>query len=840
VPKPVSGAERGLIGQLRDLRRTLRLSQEQLAQRLGVSFATVNRWEAGRAEPSPRSRARLEQLLRPSGEAAGAAPRAGMHPDLPTDLRPFVGRSRELAELLPLWASSRTLTLTGAGGIGKSRLAVELLRRSADDLLGVVRLDTVRDPALVPAAMARSLGVRSRPNIPPQSGLAAALRGRAGVLFLDTCEHVARPVRDLLLGLLAQTETLRVLATSQVPLGLPGEQVWRVPGLQLPPDPAAAADSDAVRFFLSRAREQAPTFAAGETALPEVIDICRRLDGIPLPLGLAAAWMGTLSPGELLLRWDARTDLLADPTAEQERHRTLTAAIEWSSALLTPSDRELVAELSAFVGPFSVDDAEAVATEQPGTTLLARVRRLVEASWLEHTPAPGPSHFRMLDPLRGWGVTLLEQSGRAEAVRRRHAAQIAELCRRAEADRFRTDLGSWPDRLELTSGNIQAALGWCGSAEPDLGAELAVTLLGWWRRSGRLLEGRHWTGTFRETAAAELWRARAGCAEALLAMDIGDYEDVERLAGEALSALDRHGDLKWVGRALTALSSAAKYRGELARARDQLERALTHQRRNGDRHELASTLNNLGSLTADQHNLDAAEHYYRLSLDAKRGLGDDRSLALTMANLADVYTQRGQFAAARDMLADAMSILEPLGEQFLITFLRINLGENLLREGDYAGATAPFRQALDYAAQVGAGRFQALAACGLGQTLAAQGDTAKGIRLLRDSRRTAQRMGDEILLGQVEAALAEASGERRPGRPARLLTVREAQVLEQVAGGLTNREIADRLRISPATVQRHLANIYAKLDVRNRTEAARRGLDLGLWRRRNAAPPAAR
>ena len=154
MPKPVSGAERGLIGQLRDLRRTLRLSQEQLAQRLGVSFATVNRWEAGRAEPSPRSRARLEQLLRPSGEAAGAAPRAGMHPDLPTDLRPFVGRSRELAELLPLWASSRTLTLTGAGGIGKSRLAVELLRRSADDLLGVVRLDTVRDPALVPAAMA--------------------------------------------------------------------------------------------------------------------------------------------------------------------------------------------------------------------------------------------------------------------------------------------------------------------------------------------------------------------------------------------------------------------------------------------------------------------------------------------------------------------------------------------------------------------------------------------------------------------------------------------------------------------------------------------------------------
>src|SRR5207247_303245 len=155
---------------------------------------------------------------------------------------------------------------------------------------------------------------------------------------------------------------------------------------------------------------------------------------------------------------------------------------------------------------------------------------------------------------------------------------------------------------------------------------------------------------------------------------------------------------------LTALSSAAKYRGDTPRARAQLERALSWQQRHDDRHELASTLNNLGSLTADLHDLDAAERYYRMSLDVKRGLGDDRSLALTMANLADAYTQRGRLAEARELLADAMSILEPLDEEFVTAFLRINLGENLLSDGDHAGAVIPFQQALDYAARAGAGR----------------------------------------------------------------------------------------------------------------------------------------
>jgi non-specific serine/threonine protein kinase len=823
-----------------------------------VSFATVNRWEGGRAVPSPRSQARLAQLARQAAASGGpVGDRPGPGPQLPVELRPFIGRGRELAELLPLWAGSRALTLTGAGGIGKSRLAAELLRRSGDPVLGVVRLDTVRDPALAPAAVAMALGVRGKPNVPEQAAIAAALRNHTGVLFLDTCEHVAEPLHDLLRHLLGTAAGLRVLATSQLPLGVPGEQVWRVPGLGLPPAGAgsasrAAADSDAVRLFLSRARERAPGFAAEQAGMAEIVEICRRLEGVPLAIGLAAAWMGTLSPAELLQHWDTRDQLLADPRAEQERHRTVAAAIAWSSALLTPADRRLVAALSVFVGRFTVEDIDGVAVGPTGAQLLAAVRRLVDVSWLDFTPAPGTGHYRLLDPLRGWAQQELASGDPAvgdslAATRSRHARHFRELCRRAEADRFRADLGQWPQRLALVDGNIAAALRWYAATDPDAGAEFAAGLLGWWRRSGRLIEGRHWLQLFGRSAG-EPSRTRASCAEAMLAMDMGDYEDSDRLAAAALAVLDSERDPLWTGRALTARSTAAKCRGDAPRARAYLERALTHHRRHGDQQELASTLNNLGSLTADQRDLAAAERYYLLSLEAKRTLGDDRAVALTMANLADVYTKRGQLQAARDLLADAMSLVESLGDEFVVTFLRVNLGENLLRDGDFAAAVTPLRQALEQAAQAGASRFQALAACGLGQALCALGDTAKGLRLLRQSRGIAQRTGDEILLEQVQAALAEVAAGGRPGRPLELLSAREAQVLEQVAGGLTNREIAAQLRISPATVQRHLANIYTKLDVRNRTEAARRGLDLGLWpreprgapvgaRRRATAPP---
>ncbi len=838
------GGERGLISQLPELRERLHLSQEELARRLGVSFSTVNRWERGHATPSRSSLARLERFFRDTA-AADSAPARSLR--LHRDPRPFIGRSEELAELMSLWRSCRMLTLTGLGGIGKSRLAAELLLRSESPVLGVARLDAVRDPALTSEAVEMALAVpRHKPGAPEWATIVAALQRRKGVLFLDTCEHVAASLRELLRRILIDTRAVQILATSQIPLDVPGEQVWRVPGLRLPGQPAEreprvvmasgpgiqeAAECDAARFFLARAREHAPGFTPEGKASQDVIAICRQLDGIPLALGLAAGLMATMAPADLLERWDARAELLSDPGPEHERHRTLMSAIQWSAALLSRADQQLVALVSAFTGPCTVADIGAIAPDLTSAALLAAIHRLVSSSWLEFSGTPEPGHYRMLDPVRTWGLQRLMESGQAEPARRRHAKHFRTLCRRAEADRFRADLGDWPQRLKLASGNIQGALAWCADTDPELGTELVVSLLGWWRRSGRLAEGRHWSRMFRESSAAELSRARAGCAEALLAMDIGDYGDTGRLAAQALRVLESHHDTLWTGRAYTALSSAAKYRGDARGARAYLENALTHQQPHGDQYELASTLNNLGSLTADQRDLAAAERYYRLSLAAKSDLGDNGSIALTMANLADVHRMRGESAVARGLLDDAMNLAVPLGNDFLIAFIRINLGENFLSEGDHDAARDAFGKARAYAAHSGATRFQALAACGLGKALCALGKNTAGQRRLQESRRIAQKMGDEILMDEVRAALAQVSMEDSPSPLAKPLTRQETHILEHAGRGLSNAQIAQQLGVSPGTVQRHLANIYKKLKVHNRTEATARAWELGLLQR---------
>jgi predicted ATPase len=480
---------------MRGVRERLHLSQEQVAQLVGVSFATLDKWENHRSRPSRAARERLERWLS-EASAAGQRPGSGRPARLPADATPFVGRARERTELLALWPDCRMLTLTGAGGVGKSRLGIELIRRTAAHVLGVVRLDMVRDPALTLAEVAAGLGVHARPGQAESDVILGAVRDASGVLLLDTCEHVAGSLRPLLRQLLEAAPAIQVLATSQVPLAVPGEQVWRVPGLGLPAGlasrpprvddevtPEAAARCDAVQFFLARTRQRAPVFVPGPAALLDIAQICIRLDGIPLALGLAAAWMGAASPAELLRRWEDRAELLADATAEPERHRTLQSAIQWSADLLTSDDQALVAHLSAFIGPFTIADAEAVGTGLSDARLLTGLRRLVDVSWLDFVPDSRQPHYVILDPLRDWGADELAKRGQSEVVWRLHAEHFRRICRQAEADRFHTEPGDWPWRLGLLAGNIQVALARCVRLAPETGAESGVEASAESRRS---------------------------------------------------------------------------------------------------------------------------------------------------------------------------------------------------------------------------------------------------------------------------------------------------------------------------------------------------------------------
>lgn len=789
-------AEHPLIAQTWDRRKQLDLSQEQAAQLIGVSFSTLNRWEQGHSRPNARSRRLLEAWLEKT---------ARKRPVLPADTTSFIGRDNELAELMALWPECRMLTLTGTGGVGKTRLAIELLRRRDEPLLGLVQLDAVRDPALAIAEIGAGLGVRAKADVPL---IVEAMRTASGVLFLDTCERVTSVLRGLLRKLLREAPEIRVLATSQADIGVPGEHVWRVPGLGLD----EGIGGDAIEFFKARARERAANFAPDDDTLRDIAQICRRFDGIPLALELAAVWMRSASPADLLQRWDERDELLTNEGADHERQQTMHAAAQWSAGLLDSGERGLVTNLSAFGGPFTIADVHGIGVGLTDTELVHGLRRLTAASWLEFSPNP-QACYRMLDPLRAWASQEMERSGRAEATYRRHAEYFRELCARAEDVYFHVEPDRWPQRLELLHGSLQAALDRSIRLDAETGANIAVSLLGWWRLSGRLVQGLHWLKAYSHADVTDLTRARAECGAALLAMDAGDRSDVEDLARLAMPVLEEHHDVRWLGRALTARSSAAKYSGNMPLARSYLERARELQQQTGDQRELAATLNNLGSLAADERDLPEAERYYRLSLEAKQDHDDDRSTALTMANLADIFTLTDRLEEARALLDDALTIVDRLNDNFLRAFIKINIGENLMKDGDPFGALTPFREALAFAATAGAGRFRILATCDLGEAHCRAGNTTEGMRLLQQ----AVREGDEIIRRQAEEALARHRSRSRTSP----LTNREEQVIEQVRNGRSNKQIAGTLGIGLATVQRHMANILRKLDVPNRTAAVR-------------------
>ncbi len=852
---------------VRRIRSALGLSQEQLARRLGVSFATVNRWERGHAEPSPRSREVLAQLR---AETATPARPAVTDP-LPPDRSTFVGRDRELAELGTLWPPTRLVTLTGPGGIGKTRLATELLRRSESDgrRLVVVALDLVTEPALLASAIGAALGLPAE-RAGPAADVVQALAGLDGVLLLDAAEHLAGEVRALLDRVFAAVTPVRVLATSRVPLGVAGEQVWPVPPLRLP-DPGLprfeAEQADAVRLLVTRSRERAAALPGGDAGWRDLVALCRRLDGLPVALELAAGWLSTLTPGQLLGRLGDGTGPLAGPAQRPD----LRSTIEWSAGLLATPDRALAGQLSVLIGPFTVDDAAAVAG--PVSDLHGSVRRLVEASWLEPLPddpdAEPVGWYRMLDPLRDRAMSILDERG-AQVARQRRAELVRELAR--QVDRRQQGAG-WPRLLERRAGTVQAVLtdladtsagvtvpagtgpgglpagaataagertataggGPGGMAEEAalVGAEIAVGLLRWWRRSGRVAEGRHWLDLFAGRVGG-VARARAWCASAWLALDCADDAAAERLARDARAALAGT-DPRWAGRARTVASRVAGRRGDYPLARAELVAALDLHRAAGEPAEVALALTRLGALAAETDDLAAAEAYHTESLDLRQRLGDDRSTATTLCGLAELYRRRLRPDLAHAALDRARGLAVGIGDLTLRSRVDTDLGEVLLDLAEPRAAGEAFRLALETAQGLGSRRAEARALCGIGRALLATNRRGRAVRILQESLALATSVGDSALLAQVRAALGTLGGEPGPARAPDGLSARQAEVLGWLAAGLSDKDIARRLGIRASTVQRHIANVYQKLGVRSRVEAAQFAAVHGI----GPGPPAA-
>jgi predicted ATPase/DNA-binding CsgD family transcriptional regulator/DNA-binding XRE family transcriptional regulator len=823
---------------LRELRSSLGLSQEQLARRLGVSFATVNRWESGRTRLTARAAAAFAEL-----EAHAVALRAEVA-GLPVAASSFVGRDRELAEVTRLIRESRLVTLTGPGGAGKTRLAAEALRRNfADTEVAFVPLDRIGSPQGLPTTLAFRLRVADQPGTPLLESLQSALaQAPPPLLLLDGAERSAAQVAEVAGALLAAVPGLRIVVTSRVVLGLPGEVCWTVPPLACPPVTADATDigaADAVRLFVTRASERVPGFRAGDIAPHAVAELCRRLDGLPLAIELIASWVGTLSITQIL----QQRAVLLDYEAGQPTGRRLADVLQVSYDLLSAEQQRSLATLSVFAGAFSISDIQAL-LKMDAAAAAANARLLVDSSWLVVRHDSEQNVYSMLETIRTFATARLEQAGDRAAARERHARHFAALAAASESGLIGADAPSWTARLERAAEDMHVALTWADEqGDVDAGLDISASLWQWWLVTGRLAAGRSWLGLFSGRAGTRQDErvGRALCSAAVLAAENGDYAAAVGYAEQALAIFGPLGLSDRMALAATVFGSAQRYLGDHDAARHGFETALDLRAALGDRRGVSVAMNNIALVELDGGNLRRAQELFEQALAIKRDLGERRSIGIGLANLADVLIRTGQWDAADDVLAEAATMA--VGNPQLVGTVRCNQGTVAAHRQDFAAAAGHFRAAVAAAQDGGYPHGVIDAMIGLGRVWHQAGREDEGVRQLRAAQALAAEIGSPHLVAAADAALAEIGitgvqpARTNPAAPAALpgnVTNRQAEVLGLLAAGLTNKQIAAALFLSPATVERHLATVYRNLGLTGRVEAARYALENGLAR--HAAP----
>jgi predicted ATPase/class 3 adenylate cyclase len=628
--------------------------------------------------------------------------------NLPSAPTPFIGRAQEVAALrdLVLRHGVRVVTLTGPGGTGKSRLALraasELLHRFADGVF-YVQLGTLRSARLVPSAIAKSLGVREQRGATLVESIAEHLREKELLLVLDDFERVRAGARDVA-ALLRGCPRLEVLATSREPLRLSAEHELPVAPLGVPERGARArfdeiARSEAVRLFVDRAEAVRAGFALTPENAPAVAEICRRLDGLPLAIELAAARSRTHPPHQLLTALASRLSVLTDgPVDLPERQQTLRDAIAWSYDLLEPAEKTLFNRLGVFVGGCTLAAAREVCDPRGELALEASLASLGAKSLISRgfSGGEGPDkvvrgedegdavRFVMLDTLREYANEQLDAAAEGGALRERHRAWCLALAERAEPQ-LRAQQGSaWLERLEREHDNLRAAIG--GALDAGA-AELALRLGGalwfYWYQHGYWSEGRDWLERALERGASAPPRLRAqalyGVAD--LARHQDQTEDALAACEQALALHRAEADAAGEARALAQLGYIHQVRGDATLARDALEESLAVFRQLGDAERIAFTLIGLGALAHLAGDLEAARAAYEESLELGRKLGDANATATALVNLGEVVQLQGDGARAAALYGESLALYAELGHRVAIAYCLEQIGGLDLQAG---------------------------------------------------------------------------------------------------------------------------------------------------------------
>ena len=601
--------------------------------------------------------------------------------NLPAQLTRLIGRDADVAALRDLLRESRLATITGPGGLGKTRLAlhvaVELLDGFADGAC-LVDLSPIADPALVPEAIAVALGVAETPDIPISVALREALTERELLLVLDNFEQVSAAA-PLIGEMLAACPRLTVLATSRIRLRLHGERHYplsplALPAPDIPPRLETLGQYAAVRLFIDRASETWPDFAVTNSNAPAVAEMCVRLDGLPLAIELAAARIRLLPPEAMLSRLSERLPLLAsDSPGVPARQRTLRATIAWSHELLAPRDQALFRQIAIFPAGATLDAIAAIAADVPD--LLEAVGRLLDHNLLRQPKTAGEPRFAMLETIREYGLEQLRAHGELDDTQRRHAVWIAGLAAEAYPHLRGPEQGRWLDRLETEHDAIRAALAWSIDHDPDLALRIACNVVLLWQRRGHLREGRRWLEAALDATleGPTADRARVLQGAAILARELGDLDAATELGEQALALNQQLGDGRGVIVTLNNLANIA-LATDLDRAQVLYTECLTESRRLGLVGDVATATLNLGVVAAFRKDFDAAQARYEDALALWTEHGDIDARAFTLQNLGNLalYDLRDHRRAA-ERFRESLGIYSELGDTIGTAYCLIGL-----------------------------------------------------------------------------------------------------------------------------------------------------------------------
>jgi predicted ATPase/DNA-binding CsgD family transcriptional regulator len=845
--------------------------------------------------------------------------------NLPQELNSFVGREHELDELCRLIGTARALTLCGVGGIGKTRLAVRVLAAAAGgfpDGVWFIELGDLRQPELVVARVASVVGVDEEPGRPLIETLCDALRPRRLLVALDNCEHLIEACAGVCHRLLAASPGLRLIATSREPLRVAAETVWQVPPLPVPPagaiPPAGAvppaeaipagvvslvdslsstagtagrgaaghdaASSGAIRLFADRAAASHPGFVINPANAAAVAALCRALDGIPLAIELAAAWVRVLSVEQIAKRLADRFRLLTTGgRTAPPRQRTLRATIDWSHELLTAAERVLLRRLSVFAG-WSLEMAEQVCCDDeiPARDMLDLIAALVDKSLVVVEPeALGQARYRLLDTIREYAAERLADAGESTAFQLKLRDYTLGVAERNMAVGMAQIPAPWPARVDIFRrydvdvGNVRQVLSGClNRSDVETGMRICTAVRPCWIVRGAFAEGGEWLDSFLSLAAPSTSPAVLGPAlvgRAQLALS-ADPVAAESWAEEGLELCRAAGDDFWQAGALNLLSEIALHTGRSEEAESFAAAALAGAQATGDGWNEGYALGTRAAIAAQRGALREAHQLAKASIAVMRRIDQQWGVARTLLGLGDLARLRGDPSEARSMYVDALVIIREVDARPEIARCLAGLGRVAMDRGAAGHAKQHLAESLRLSHSTGSRigivrglegfaalavqenrpeRAVQLAAAATALREAAGLPALSGARIERYLA-PARRLG-EPAVGRLwahgmamssDAAVALALDVREPaavtGRGTAAggdeaiaavpgtLTPRERQIVALVVNGRSNRAIAEELFISPATAARHIANILAKLGFTSRTQIAAWAADKDL------------